>query len=254
MSKFWTFCTIFAALYSIIVVGSVSPLKRLSKGMSFCTLGENDLVLSESGVEYHTVYYALCDRSIEATKRECTLYRNKFYGKDAECNITLRSESGGIILTNLIAIEPLGRDRAIVRWFERKFTPFMYFYNKSFDTSHLRFSIVNLTNCKVKTTKLSEDLDRLIKKDKLIIFQIITMAIAYENCNVPRCKTCTKTTLQRRVLTIKSACATATRQSHRADTSACTYTSRLASRIIKIFETNTFFIRKIYIFHHFTCT
>uniref|UniRef100_A0ABD2XBV9 Uncharacterized protein n=1 Tax=Trichogramma kaykai TaxID=54128 RepID=A0ABD2XBV9_9HYME len=34
--------------------------------------------------------------------------------KEDECKITLRSESGDFIVTDLIAIHPLGKDRAIV--------------------------------------------------------------------------------------------------------------------------------------------
>uniref|UniRef100_A0ABD2WR96 Uncharacterized protein n=1 Tax=Trichogramma kaykai TaxID=54128 RepID=A0ABD2WR96_9HYME len=165
MSTFWTFSAIFAALYGIIIVSSVSLLTILDEATFIDRWGENHLVLSESGVENTTIYYALCDRYMQGRgKKGCTLYRNKVYSEDAKCNITLRFESGraSLIPTHLITIEPLGKDRAIVSWFVREYTPEMHLYNKSIVTSHLRLSIVNFSNCKIKTTKVSEDLNRLI--------------------------------------------------------------------------------------------
>ncbi|CAB0038355.1 unnamed protein product [Trichogramma brassicae] len=113
MSTFWTFCAIFAALYGVIIVGSVSPLTILDEATFIDRWSEKRLVLSESSVENTTIYYALCDMHMQGWKRECTLYRNTVYSEDAKCNITLRSEPGGIIPMYLITIEPLGKDRAI---------------------------------------------------------------------------------------------------------------------------------------------
>ncbi|CAB0038364.1 unnamed protein product [Trichogramma brassicae] len=104
----------------------------------------------------------IADAATEQTEKECIVRRVQanFSGgdpKEDECNIALRSESGGFIRRDEIKIDTLGKDRAIVRWYE---TP-GHFGEKY----HLRFTIVDFSNCKVKTTKLSKNLNQLIKKE-----------------------------------------------------------------------------------------
>uniref|UniRef100_A0ABD2X4C4 Uncharacterized protein n=1 Tax=Trichogramma kaykai TaxID=54128 RepID=A0ABD2X4C4_9HYME len=147
-----TLCAIVAALNGILLPCSASSESVLQSASFRREFFSHELELSGITVENATVYYAYCDKYGEQTEKKCTIRRRgaDLTSKQDECNITLRSESGGVIKTDLIKIEPFGKDRVIVRWLE--------------DTGrkHLRFSIVNFSDCKVKTTKLSEDLDRLI--------------------------------------------------------------------------------------------
>uniref|UniRef100_A0ABD2X4W2 Uncharacterized protein n=1 Tax=Trichogramma kaykai TaxID=54128 RepID=A0ABD2X4W2_9HYME len=119
-------------------------------------VGENYVVFS--ALENTTVYYGKCNKNIKRQK-ECLIRRLQadFSGdspKEDECKITLRSESGGFLQTTQIKIEPLGKNRAALRWFESD--------GGEGDPYHLRFSVVDFSNCSVKTTKLSKDLNQLI--------------------------------------------------------------------------------------------
>ncbi|CAB0034487.1 unnamed protein product [Trichogramma brassicae] len=147
-----TVCAIVAALNGIILPCSASPASVLQSASFKREFFTNQVELSGITVENTTVYYAYCDRLGETTEKNCTIHRRgaDLTSKQDKCDITLRSESGGIIKTDLIKIEPFGKDRVIVRWLE------------GIALKHLRFSIVNFSDCKVKSTKLSEDLDRLI--------------------------------------------------------------------------------------------
>ncbi|KAL7287512.1 hypothetical protein TKK_0018344 [Trichogramma kaykai] len=107
MSTLVTLCAIFAALKGIVLLGSVSPASAY-RSISFGRdVGQNYLAFSESIIENTTLYY-LVDFSGAAPKED-------------ECNITLRSEGGGNIVPFFTKIDSLGKDRAIVRWFEAPF-------------------------------------------------------------------------------------------------------------------------------------
>ncbi|CAB0030030.1 unnamed protein product [Trichogramma brassicae] len=124
-------------------------------------VGENSVVFS--GLENTTVYYGECGdiQSVNRTQQECLLRRVQLNhsrvgpAKEDECKITLSSESGGIVEADLIEIEPLDKKRAIVSWFETTLN--------RFEPYRLRLSVVDFCNCKIKTTKLSKDLDKLIE-------------------------------------------------------------------------------------------
>uniref|UniRef100_A0ABD2X5B8 Uncharacterized protein n=1 Tax=Trichogramma kaykai TaxID=54128 RepID=A0ABD2X5B8_9HYME len=161
MSTLATFFAIIAALQGIILLGSVSPASAYRSFSFKGDIGENFLVFSESAIKNTTVYYGICGRAVEQTEKECIVRRVQadFSGgspKEDECNVMLRSESGSFIAMDLIRIDPLGKDRAIVHWLE---DTERYWYEKY----HLRFSIVDFSNCKVKTTKISKDLDQLVQ-------------------------------------------------------------------------------------------
>uniref|UniRef100_A0ABD2X7F9 Uncharacterized protein n=1 Tax=Trichogramma kaykai TaxID=54128 RepID=A0ABD2X7F9_9HYME len=162
MSTLVTFCSIVAALNGIILLGSVSPASAHQSIALERDIGENFLVFSESAIENTTVYYGICGRAIEQAEKECIVRRVQanFLGgnpKEDECNVVLRSESGGFIAMDVMKIDPLGKNRAIVRWVED--TGRFNWRNRF----HLRFSIVDFSNCQVKTTKVSKDLDQHIK-------------------------------------------------------------------------------------------
>uniref|UniRef100_A0ABD2X611 Uncharacterized protein n=1 Tax=Trichogramma kaykai TaxID=54128 RepID=A0ABD2X611_9HYME len=115
-----------------------------------------------SALENTTVYYSECDdQDVNRTQTECLLRRVQLNysrvgpAKEDECKITLSSESGGIVEADLIEIEPLDKKRAIVTWYETTLN--------RFEPYRLRLSVVDFCNCKVKTTKLSRDLDKLIE-------------------------------------------------------------------------------------------
>ncbi|XP_014234486.1 uncharacterized protein LOC106657465 [Trichogramma pretiosum] len=163
MSILVTFLAIIAILNGTILLGLVSPASAYRSLSLERDIGENYLVFSDGAFENTTVYYGVCGRATEQTEKECIVRRVQAnfsggYPKEDECNIALRSESGGFIRRDEIKIDTLGKDRAIVRWYE---TPghFGEKYN------HLRFTIVDFSNCKVKTTELSKDLNQLIKKE-----------------------------------------------------------------------------------------
>ncbi|XP_014226218.1 uncharacterized protein LOC106652014 [Trichogramma pretiosum] len=166
MTTFGIFNAVVIALNGLIfpiILGSVSPAVPTNR-TELSYYPENDkieIVYSENFIENTTVYYGACDRHSETTQKKCIIRRVRanFWGaspKVDECNVTLHSESGNFITSRDYSITSLGKDRAILKWLEKP-------GQKTNVTSHLRFSIVNFSDCTVKTTKLSEDLDQLDK-------------------------------------------------------------------------------------------
>uniref|UniRef100_A0ABD2X4W3 Uncharacterized protein n=1 Tax=Trichogramma kaykai TaxID=54128 RepID=A0ABD2X4W3_9HYME len=162
MSKFATFYSIVVALNVIISLGSVLPASASYRSLPLKRdIGKNELVFDEGSFENDTIYYGVCNKPYERTERECTLHRlqaNFWEGspKEDECNILLRSESGGKILPSF-AIDSLSKDRAIVRWCER--VDDLWPAWKKFQ---LRFNIIDFSNYEVKTVKRSKDLDEMV--------------------------------------------------------------------------------------------
>ncbi|XP_014222024.1 uncharacterized protein LOC106649235 [Trichogramma pretiosum] len=158
-----SFVAIVAVLNGIILLGSISPVSAI-RSLSFKReLGKDFLLFSPSAVKNSTVYYGVCDgdgKYEDKSRLDCVLYRVKgdFSGdtKEDKCDLTIQCEFRGILITELIKIDPLGRDRAIVRWVER------VGWKKPFK-HRFRLSIVDFSNCKVTTTSASQDLDRLME-------------------------------------------------------------------------------------------
>ncbi|CAB0044959.1 unnamed protein product [Trichogramma brassicae] len=74
----------------------------------------------------HSICIDLCDRPLNQTQKPCIAHRVQadFSGagpKEDQCNVTLRSEGGGNVIPVYTKIDSLGKDRAIVRWFEEQF-------------------------------------------------------------------------------------------------------------------------------------
>ncbi|CAB0035002.1 unnamed protein product [Trichogramma brassicae] len=167
MSRLTTFCAIVAALYGLVLLGSIAPASA-SRALSLQRdIGDKDLLYNgENSVEsITTVYYGSCDRLVDIAQlvhRECLVRRVQasFSGgepKEDECRVSLSSHHGAYISPDRIKVESLGKDRAIVRWIEvlggRRY--------------YLHFSIVDFSNCRVQeTTELpeGEDIDKLVVK------------------------------------------------------------------------------------------
>ncbi|CAB0030124.1 unnamed protein product [Trichogramma brassicae] len=164
MSKFATsFFAIVAVLNGIVIVSSASRTLSLRRD-----IGPNDLLYnSPNSVEnITTVYYGSCDRLADDDPdwfRKCSIRRvQASFSADAnpredECNVTLRCDSeAGWIDTDNVRIDSLGRDRAVVRWHEEV-------GNLEDDTRRYRprFSVVDFSDCRVKTTKLPESQRRV---------------------------------------------------------------------------------------------
>uniref|UniRef100_A0ABD2X9F9 Uncharacterized protein n=1 Tax=Trichogramma kaykai TaxID=54128 RepID=A0ABD2X9F9_9HYME len=157
------FFAIVAALNGIIVVSSSSRSLSLRRD-----IGSKDLLYnSPNSVEnITTVYYGSCDRFTDDDPdwlRECSIRRvQASFSPDVnpiedECNITLLCDSeAGWIDTDRIRINSLSRDRAVVRWHEEE-------ANLEDDTRRYRprFSVVDFSDCRVKTTKLPESQRRV---------------------------------------------------------------------------------------------
>ncbi|KAL7300294.1 hypothetical protein TKK_0006925 [Trichogramma kaykai] len=156
-----TICTIVAALNGIVLLGSVLPASAyLSSSFEREIGADRVLVFSVTSIKNSTVYYATCARDEEYLIQECLLHRVQanFSGgspKEDECRIVTRRYPD-IYDNDVIRIHPFGTDRAIVRWLEYKS-----------GWPDLRYTIVDFSNCNVKTTEISEDFNRLVMDREL---------------------------------------------------------------------------------------
>uniref|UniRef100_A0ABD2WHH1 Uncharacterized protein n=1 Tax=Trichogramma kaykai TaxID=54128 RepID=A0ABD2WHH1_9HYME len=159
MTTFAKFCAVVAALNGVILLGSVSSASA-QRNLSFEVErdGTSYMAYAERSFENTSfVYYSSCKYPGEPKK--CLVHRvqNSFSEggpiKDDKCIVELHPESGSQFWDIERAIAPMGMDRAILCWMEQTEK------HGSRRTYRLRFSIVNFSDCKVKTTTLPEDID-----------------------------------------------------------------------------------------------
>uniref|UniRef100_A0ABD2XCE4 Uncharacterized protein n=1 Tax=Trichogramma kaykai TaxID=54128 RepID=A0ABD2XCE4_9HYME len=166
MSSLAMSCAIVASLIGIILLGSITPASAYRSLYLHRDLTNDFITFSESAFENTTLYYATCENSL--------LLRNVFYPKWKKCvlhRVQANFEGGSpkvdsckfnlhaagpkaFVVRGFSKIDPLGKDRAIVRWAVS---------DDPFKPPHLYFTVVNFSNCEVEWSSRSDEKDQVIR-------------------------------------------------------------------------------------------